>query len=89
MRTGFSQELLALVTLADLGASGVVASNRHQHLFIGFHGCYENRQQIFLAMEYIEHGDLSAEGYGTTQDAKVLAVRDYSENITPRNKNSD
>lgn len=30
--------LLALVTLADVGASGVIASNRHQHLFIGFHG---------------------------------------------------
>lgn len=32
---------------------------QHAHLFVEFFGWYENRKKIFLAMEYIEYGDLS------------------------------
>ncbi|KAL0634955.1 hypothetical protein Q9L58_006073 [Maublancomyces gigas] len=47
-RTGFSQELVALVTLAD-----------YKHLFVEFFGWYESNREIFLAMEYVQYGDLS------------------------------
>ncbi|KAL0634820.1 hypothetical protein Q9L58_006253 [Maublancomyces gigas] len=48
MRMSFTHELVALITLAD-----------HRHLFVEFFGWYEDPENIFLAMEYIEHGDLS------------------------------
>lgn len=31
---------------------------QHSHLFVQFFGWYENEHEIFLAMEYVEHGDL-------------------------------
>lgn len=32
---------------------------QRQDLFVLFFGWYENRDFVFIAMEYIEHGDLS------------------------------
>lgn len=64
--TGFSPELAALITLTDVSIRPheiiYVLINvvlRYSHLFVQFLGWFENENEIFLAMEYIEGGDLS------------------------------
>lgn len=69
IETGFSQELLALITLTDVCAApvrsgfwkivGLTEYVQHNHLFVQFFGWYENKEDIFFAMEYIAYGDLS------------------------------
>lgn len=66
-RRGFSQELLALIILAD--ASGAPISKytisrltygvQHKHLFVEFFGWYENGSNVFFGMEYLRYRDLS------------------------------
>lgn len=62
----FTRELSALIKLKDVGAprTGIsttigLQSAQHDHLFVKFFGWYENDTDIFLAMEYIQYGDLS------------------------------
>ncbi|KAJ9602314.1 hypothetical protein H2200_013169 [Cladophialophora chaetospira] len=43
----YKRELLALAKLS-----------RHQDLFVSLHGWYEDDDSVFLAMEYLQHGDL-------------------------------
>lgn len=40
---------------------------QHDHLFVEFYGWYEDKSYIYIAMEYIEYGDLS----GYIQDSKA------------------
>lgn len=37
---------------------GLSVDYQHQNLFVQFFGWYENSDFIFLAMEYIQYGDL-------------------------------
>ncbi|ERF76790.1 hypothetical protein EPUS_08975 [Endocarpon pusillum Z07020] len=43
----YSRELLAMALLT-----------KHEEVFVLFHGWYESKNSIYLAMEYIPHGDL-------------------------------
>lgn len=79
---GFSQELLALVTLTNVSVSvrgllvwnGFNADGQHKHLFVEFLGWYENRDNVFLAMEYITYGDLSGYMKDHTGNAVICEI---------------
>lgn len=53
-------------------------------MFVRFFGWYENRNDIFLAMEYIEHGDLSKyikEHEGGETGAKEMEAKEITRQI--------
>lgn len=81
MQAGFSRELLALITLADVSIPfdcvqiarimvyKLTEEPKYNHLFVQFLGWFESTRDIFFAMEYIEYGDLST--YMTTDGEKA------------------
>lgn len=73
-----SQELLAFLKLKQVGFSilqaWLVEVLRYQfdHLFVKFHGWYEDVDNTFIVMEYVEHGDLSQYVQRSRQGASAL-----------------
>lgn len=52
---------------------------KHLHLFVEFFGWYETKDSLFIAMEYLEHGDLHKHiirtGICSENDAKAIAYQ--------------
>ncbi|KAI5838208.1 kinase-like domain-containing protein, partial [Morchella snyderi] len=61
-----SQELLAFLKLKQ------VLNDQFDHLFVGFHGWYEDTNNTFIVMEYVEHGDLSQYVQKSREGASAL-----------------
>jgi len=64
----YYKELLAMAKLS-----------KHVQLFVEFYGWYENTESIFIAMEYLEYGDLHKHvnrvGACSEHDAKLIAFQ--------------
>ncbi|KAI5838276.1 kinase-like domain-containing protein, partial [Morchella snyderi] len=69
LKADFTRELLAFVKLRE-----------HPHLFVQFLGWYENRENIFLAMEYIRHGNL-AEYIRSQSKSMVIEANEITKQI--------
>lgn len=64
----YYKELLAMAKLS-----------KHVQLFVEFFGWYENTESIFIAMEYLQHGDLhkhlNVVGACSEHDSKMIAYQ--------------